>query len=75
MITDRRPFRTVDGRCDGNRNGGHRFQRCEQNIPEFGLPAHRERDTQIYRYQWGKPVDGDHARGVGQSDMINQCLR
>ena len=54
-----------DGRCDGNRNGGHRFQRCEQNFPVKRLSADRKRDIGIYRYQW-RHVHGDHARGVGQ---------
>ena len=46
MITDRRPFRAVTDSAIGNRNGGHRFQRCEQNIPVKWLPAHRERDIE-----------------------------
>ena len=65
MITDRRPYRAVTDGATGTGTADIGFQRCEQNIPVKRLPAHRERDIEIYGYLQ-RCVHGDHARGVGQ---------
>ena len=65
MITDRRPFRALTDGATGTGTADIGFQRREQNIPVKRLPAHRERDIEIYGYLQ-RCVHGDHARGVGQ---------